>query len=93
MKAKLIACLVLLLSFSLVSWSQPQGNQAEQSAVSDSRGRPALPSCFDFETGGSIMAGRGYGYTTNPDEVALSVTDNPLQAAFLEVSCLLASNF
>lgn len=93
MKAKLIACLVLCLSFSLVSWSQPPGNGAEHSAVSDSQGRPALPPCFDHETGGRSMAGKSNGETARPHEFALSLTDNPLQAAFYDVSCLLASNF
>ena len=93
MKAKLIACLVLFLSFSLVSWSEPTGNRAAQSAVPDSAGRSALPSCLDDETGGRIMARRGYGDTTHPDEFLLSVNDNPLEALFFEASCLLASNF
>ena len=93
MKAVLIACLVLFLSSSLVSWSQPQDNRAEQSAVSDSQGRPALPSCFRDETGSRIMAGRGYGYTTQPDEFELSATDYLLQEAFSGVFCLFASNF
>ena len=93
MKAILVACLVLFLSFSLVSWSQPQDNRAGQSAVSDSQGRPALPSCFHDETGGRIMAGRGYGYTKRPDEFELSATDYFLQEAFSEVFCSLASNF
>jgi hypothetical protein len=93
MKAKLIACLVLFLSFSLVSWSQPPGNRAEQSAVSDSQGPPALPPCFYHETDSRIMAGRSHDETTRPHEFALSVTDNPLQAAFYDVTCLLASNF
>jgi hypothetical protein len=92
MKAKLIACLVLFLSFSLVSWSQPTGNRAAQSAVPDSPGWSALPSCLDDETGGRIMARRGYGDTTRPNEFVLPVTDNPLEAVFFEVSCLLASN-
>lgn len=93
MKAKLIACLVLFLSFSLVSWSQPAGNRAEQSAVSDSQERTALPPCFDHEAGGRSLVGNSYRETTRPHEFALSVTDNPLQAAFYDVSCLLASNF
>jgi hypothetical protein len=39
------------------------------------------------------MAWRSREETTRPHEFALSVTDNPLQAAFYDVSCLLASNF
>jgi hypothetical protein len=92
MKAKLIACFVLFLSFSLVSWSQPPGNRADQSAVPDSS-LPKSLSCFREETGGRIMAGRGYGDISRPDEFIRSVTDNPLEAAFLEFSCLLASDF
>lgn len=93
MKAKLIACLVLFLSFSLVSWSQPQGNRAAQSAVHDSQGLSASPPCLHHETEGRIMPGRGYSDTTRPAEFALSVTDDPPQAAFFKVYCLLASNF
>ena len=93
MKAKLFACLVLFLSFSLVSWSHPTDNRAAQSAVPDSPGWLASPPCFDDEAGGRIMARRGYGDTTHPDEFLLSVNDNPLEALFFEASCLLASNF
>jgi len=39
------------------------------------------------------MAGKSNGETARPHEFALSLTDNPLQAAFYDVSCLLASNF
>lgn len=92
MKAKLIACLLLFLSFSLISWSQPPENRADQSAVPDSS-RPESPSCFREETGGRIMARRGYGDTSHLDEFILAVTDNPLEVAFFEFSCLLASDF
>ena len=92
MKAKLLACLVLILSLSLVSWSQPRGDRADQSAVPDSSEWPASPPCVDDETGGRIMAGRSSDDIARPDEFALSVTDNPLESAFFEVSCLLASN-
>lgn len=92
MKAKLIACLVLFISFSLVSWSQPSKSRADQSAVPDSP-RPESPLCFRDETGGRIMAGKGYGDTSRPDEFIMSVTDSPLKAAFFEFSCLLASDF
>jgi len=92
MKAKLIAGLVLLLCFSLVSLSMPADNRDDQSAEHDSAGQP-FPSCFHDETAGRSMTGRSRFDSPRTDEFVGAVTDNPLEAAFVEVSCLFASRF
>ena len=86
MKTKLLVCLVLFFAFSIISSSDPRPDPLAVQVDSSPAEWPGIPGCSSRDDGtGKVERGNAGAY-------AMSAAGNPLESAFLEVSCLLAAN-
>jgi hypothetical protein len=86
MKAKLFAMLVLFFALSFAAWSYAPGRVAEVEAAAAEPEWPELPSCAGRDAGDASH----HRATTNGQ--ALTPRENPVETAFVELTCLLAAN-
>ncbi|MEJ2385319.1 MAG: hypothetical protein P8Y54_13165 [Xanthomonadales bacterium] len=86
MKAKLFAALVFFFALSLAGWSYAPG----EAEVADEDVTPAewpeFPNCSGRDTGTSPLSHSAATGKT------LTQRENPVESAFVELGCLLASN-
>ena len=92
MKIKLIAFLVLFFAFSLISWGEPKGDSFRQTDEVAGPKWPEISNCSTRDEGAAPFEEGGRGVTSRPAGRILSARANPLESAFFELSCLLASN-
>jgi hypothetical protein len=86
MKAKLFASLVLFFALSFAAWSYSPGQAVEAEAELTAPEWPELPSCAGRDRGDASLNNA----TTNGQ--ALTQRENPVETAFVELTCLLAAN-
>lgn len=85
MKTKLLLCLLFFFSFSIISSSDPKPDEVSFDVSEAEPKWPAIPACTGRDNGTRKGSNQVAGYTK-------SAAGNPLESAFLEVSCLLAAN-
>ena len=86
MKAKLFALLVLFFALSLAAWSYVPDRTVETDAELATPDWPELPRCAGRDTGDASHSQKA------SNGQALNRQDNPIETAFIEATCLLASN-
>lgn len=91
MKTKLFAFLLLFFAVSLVAWSYTPGDAVEEPSQRVQTQFFEVPSCAGRDRG-SASTGSGP-MTSHPvKKSVLTPSENPLNTAFIELNCLLASN-
>lgn len=86
MKMKFLVCLVLFLGFSVISSSDPKPNPLAAQVEPTPAKWPAIPGCMGHDDGASKRN------SADAAAYAMSADGNPLESAFLEITCLLAAN-
>ena len=86
MKAKFFALLVLFFTLSLAAWSYSPGQAVEAEAELAAPEWPELPTCAGRDRGDASL-----GNATTSGH-ALTPRENPVETAFVELTCLLAAN-
>jgi len=84
MKAKLFAVLVLFFALTLAAWSYAPVAAVEADTEAAVPEWPELPSCAGRDRGDAAGAAA--------NGQALNRRENPVESAFVELSCLLAAN-
>jgi hypothetical protein len=87
MKAKLFAFLLLFFALSLAAWSYAPESRVDEPPVQAQETSFELPSCAARDRG-DVGSSTAHPVKTS----ALTPNENPLNTAFIELNCLLASN-
>ena len=86
MKARLFASLVLFFALSLAAWSYSPAEAVETGAELATEEWPEFPGCSGRDRGDASLNNA----MTNGQ--ALAPRENPVETAFVELTCLLAAN-